>query len=109
MQSIKALYVEFVSAAASVTQSKCLDEFYSTRIIFWASGAHKLPDLKAASEDDAVRAVTALSEKLFVEQRDRIVENVLLKARACDCVVSRLAHSFVEHTVPQLFSGADAD
>jgi GTP-binding protein EngB required for normal cell division len=81
VQHIKAQYKEFVATTAANCAKKCLDEFYCTRIIYWDTNSRKdtLPDLGAASEEKAAKAVSEYAGKLFDELRERIVENVLLK------------------------------
>lgn len=82
VDSVKNLYSEFVDHSAQVTAHKCLDEFYSTRILYWSVNSEAkeaLPDLGPADEDEALQAVALFAGRLFAEQRDRIVESVLLK------------------------------
>ena len=81
VQHVKAQYKEFVNKSAANCAQKCLDEFYCTRIVYWDinSRKEKMPDLGAADEATAAKAVSEFARKLFDELRERIVENVLLK------------------------------
>ena len=81
VQHVKAQYREFVTQAARNCSLKCMDEFYCTRIVYWDLNSRKdpLPDLSGATEEKAAAAVSEFAGKLFVDLRERVVENVLLK------------------------------
>jgi len=79
---VKDLYFKFVDNAAKVCKEKCLDEFYSTKTIYWDLTSEysdrQLP-LERNDLEDTKTAVVHLSTELFSELRDRITRNVLLK------------------------------
>jgi GTPase SAR1 family protein len=78
---VKDLFFKFVDAAAADCKQKCIDEFYSTRTLYWhlsEYGERKLPTDRSAA-DDARKAVVELATELFDETRTRITNNVLLK------------------------------
>jgi len=82
---IKELYESFIDNQAKVCQAKCLDEFYSTRTIYWhiteiPSDAELKIDLAPAPDpEEAKKQVAEKSQAVFNSLRDRIVKNVLLK------------------------------
>jgi hypothetical protein len=78
---VKDLFFKFVDSAAAECKAKCIDEFYSTRTLYWhlsEYGERKLPTDRAQG-DEARKAVLDLATELFEETRQRIVSNVLLK------------------------------
>jgi len=78
---VKDLYYKFVESTAKVCKEKCMDEFYSTRTIYWDLTEYtdrNLP-LERSDQEDTKTAVVNLATDLFKELRDRITKNVLLK------------------------------
>jgi len=79
---VKDLFNKFVENTAKVCKEKCMDEFYSTRTIYWDLTSEysdrNLP-LDRNDGEDTKTAVVNLSTELFNELRDRITKNVLLK------------------------------
>jgi len=78
---VKDLFYKFVDNAAANTKEKCLDEFYSTRTIYWhlsEYGDRKFPTERGAA-DEAQKAVVDLATDVFAEMRNRIIGNVMLK------------------------------
>jgi len=79
---VKDLYFKFVDNAAKICKEKCLDEFYSTKTIYWDLTSEysdrQLP-LERNDLEDTKTAVVHLATELFSELRDRITRNVLLK------------------------------
>jgi len=79
---VKDLYNKFVDITAKLCKEKCMDEFYSTRTIYWdltSEYADRAMPLERNDLDDTKAAVVHLSTELFNELRDRITKNVLLK------------------------------
>eukprot|EP01116_Phalansterium_solitarium_P012696 TRINITY_DN2920_c0_g3_i1.p1 TRINITY_DN2920_c0_g3~~TRINITY_DN2920_c0_g3_i1.p1 ORF type:complete len:831 (+),score=329.51 TRINITY_DN2920_c0_g3_i1:129-2621(+) len=80
--NVKDLYNKFVEQTAKACKDKCLDEFYSTRTIYWdytESASNKALSLERTDQDDLKTAVVDLSTQLFLKQRERITKNVMLK------------------------------
>jgi len=79
---VKDLYYKFIDGTAKICKEKCMDEFYSTRTIYWDLTSEysdrQLP-LERNDQDDTKNAVVHLATELFNELRDRITKNVLLK------------------------------
>lgn len=74
------MFIQFVESVAANALSKCMDEFYCTRIIYWEASLHKFAaDGLPANERDTKKLVEVLAKKLFVDIRQRITKNVLLK------------------------------
>jgi len=79
---VKDLYNTFVQASSKACQTKCLDEFYSTRTVYWEltenpeKGLHFDLD---SSKEESKEKVESLAVKLYERIRDRIKRNVLLK------------------------------
>jgi len=79
---VKDLYFKFVELTAKICKEKCMDEFYSTRTIYWdltSDYADRNLPLERNDNEDVKTAVVNLSTDLFNELRDRITKNVLLK------------------------------
>eukprot|EP00026_Physarum_polycephalum_P007579 Phypoly_transcript_07642.p1 GENE.Phypoly_transcript_07642~~Phypoly_transcript_07642.p1 ORF type:complete len:510 (+),score=138.30 Phypoly_transcript_07642:54-1532(+) len=77
---VKDLYFKFVDHTAKLVKEKCMDEFLSTRTIYWDLTEHpdrNMPITK--NQDDTKTAVVELSKQLFASLRGRIMKNVLLK------------------------------
>jgi hypothetical protein len=79
---VKDLYYKFVDMSSKLCKEKCMDEFYSTRTIYWDLTSEyvdrNLP-LERTDQEDTKTAVVNLSTDIFNELRDRITKNVLLK------------------------------
>ncbi|KAF2077035.1 hypothetical protein CYY_001667 [Polysphondylium violaceum] len=78
---VKDLYYKFIEQTAKNCKEKCLDEFYSTRTIYWELTEHpdqSLPHLRNDHQDTKA-AVDHLATQLFDSIRGRITKNVLLK------------------------------
>jgi hypothetical protein len=80
---IKDLYHKFIDNAAKHCKEKCLDEFYSSKTIFWEltefSDRKLLTDRADKSADETKNAVSSLAGQLFKNIRERITKNVMLK------------------------------
>jgi len=78
---VKDLYYKYVDLTAKVCKEKCMDEFYSTRTIYWdlTEYADRPLPTDRSDQEDTKTAVVNLSTDLFNEIRDRITKNVLLK------------------------------
>jgi len=80
---IKDLYHKFIDNAAKHCKEKCLDEFYSSKTIFWEltefSDRKLLTDRADKSADETKQAVSSLAGQLFKNIRERITKNVMLK------------------------------
>jgi len=79
---VKDLYNKFIDNTAKLCKEKCMDEFYSTRTIYWdltSEYADRSMPLDRNDSEDTKAAVVHLSVELFNELRDRITKNVLLK------------------------------
>jgi len=77
---VKDLYFKFVDQTAKHVKEKCMDEFLSTRTIYWDLTEHPdktMPVTK--NQEDTKAAVVDLSKQLFASLRSRIMKNVLLK------------------------------
>lgn len=79
---VKDLYFKFVDSVAKVCKDKCLDEFYSTRTIYWEMTENeKVLNLPQAekSADETRKLVIEQAKNLFEMIKDRIEKNVKLK------------------------------
>eukprot|EP01114_Cavostelium_apophysatum_P012433 TRINITY_DN277_c0_g1_i1.p1 TRINITY_DN277_c0_g1~~TRINITY_DN277_c0_g1_i1.p1 ORF type:complete len:856 (+),score=372.25 TRINITY_DN277_c0_g1_i1:231-2798(+) len=78
---VKDLYNKFVDTTAKLCKEKCLDEFYSTRTIYWEQTeyADRNMPLERTDMEDTKTAVVHLATDLFLKLRLRITTNVLLK------------------------------
>ncbi|KAM9972138.1 hypothetical protein ACTFIW_003491 [Dictyostelium discoideum] len=78
---VKNLYYDFVHRAAKGCKEKCMDEFYSSRTIYWELTEHPDSSLPSIRNDhhETKTAVCQLATKLFDSIRHRITKNVLLK------------------------------
>lgn len=80
---VKDLFYKFIDNAAKNCRERCLDEFYSSKTIFWELtefSDRKLPtDRTDKSPEEAKQAVSKLAADLFKSIRERITKNVLLK------------------------------
>jgi len=79
---VKDLYNKFIDNTAKLCKEKCMDEFYSTRTIYWdltSEYADRSMPLERNDLEDTKASVVHLSTELFNELRDRITKNVLLK------------------------------
>jgi len=81
--TVKDLFHKFVDATAESCKAKCMDEFLSTRIIYWERTALDGANLKAEREPtgpvETRKVVSTLALELFAKLRDRIARNVALK------------------------------
>jgi len=81
--SVKDFYYKFVDEAIASCKKKCIDEFLSTRIIYWEltnlDGKALLFGQKS-SKEDAIKAVGKLANDLFKNLKKRITKNILLKS-----------------------------
>jgi len=85
--SVKELYYDFIDKTAAVCKAKSMDEFYSTRIIYWdqveqsAGGSAAAAAAAAAehSEELSAAAVRELASSIFDSIKKRVTRNVLLK------------------------------
>ncbi|PRP78525.1 hypothetical protein PROFUN_13582 [Planoprotostelium fungivorum] len=79
---VEELYFNFIESTAKQCKEKALDEFYSTRTIYWEStvefGDRGLP-LDRNGTDDTRNSVENLATELFLRLKERITKNVLLK------------------------------
>ncbi|GAM21039.1 hypothetical protein SAMD00019534_042140 [Acytostelium subglobosum LB1] len=83
--AIKEMYFKFIDQIVQTCKSKCIDEFYTTRLIYWE--LQNNDELKALSEagaaaktkDDTQRVVNKLAAKLFRDTKARITKNIMLK------------------------------
>jgi len=85
LHAVKDLYFKFVDDTAESCKSKCRDEFYSTRLIYWeltslSMEGKSLNFGKNESREDPKKAVMKLATDLFNQIRDRILKNILLKS-----------------------------
>ncbi|KYQ90260.1 dynamin like protein [Tieghemostelium lacteum] len=78
---VKDLYYKFIEQTAKICKEKCMDEFYSTRTIYWELTEHPDQSLPFNRNDhqDTKQAVDQLANQLFDSIRQRITKNVLLK------------------------------
>jgi hypothetical protein len=80
---VKDLFYKFIDNAAKTCRERCMDEFYSSKTIFWELtefSDRKLPtDRTDKNPEDAKVAVSKLAADLFKSIRERITKNVLLK------------------------------
>lgn len=80
---VKDLFYKFIDNAAKNCRDRCMDEFYSSKTIFWELtefSDRKLPtDRTDKNPEEAKAAVSKLAADLFKSIRERITKNVLLK------------------------------
>eukprot|EP01118_Nematostelium_gracile_P015485 TRINITY_DN6219_c0_g1_i1.p1 TRINITY_DN6219_c0_g1~~TRINITY_DN6219_c0_g1_i1.p1 ORF type:complete len:824 (-),score=312.45 TRINITY_DN6219_c0_g1_i1:78-2549(-) len=79
---VKDLFFKFVDNTAKICKEKCMDEFYSTRTIYWeltSENPEKNLPLERNDLDDTKTAVVTLATNIFNDSRDRITRNVLFK------------------------------
>lgn len=79
---IKDLFIKFIEKQSKICKDKCMDEFYSSKTIFWEMTEFtdfKLPTDAEKSPELSLKAVSSLASDLFNSIRDRISTNVILK------------------------------
>lgn len=80
---VKNLFYKFVDEKASYCKDRCMDEFYSTKTIFWEltefSDRKHSTSIPDKNPEDTKAAVSKLATDLFNSIRDRITKNVMLK------------------------------
>eukprot|EP01133_Synstelium_polycarpum_P002548 gene2548-2919_t len=78
---VKDLFYKFIEHTAKVCKEKCMDEFYSTRTIYWELTEHPDSTVPFMRNDhvDTKSTVENLTTQLFDTIRKRITKNVLLK------------------------------
>lgn len=80
---VKDLFYKFIDTAAKNCRDRCMDEFYTSKTIFWELtefSDRKLPtDRTDKNPEEAKAAVSKLAADLFKSIRERITKNVLLK------------------------------
>jgi len=83
ISDVTSLYYKFVEETAEKCKQKCLDEFYSTRLLYWESTNLDQKTISSinpkSSSEDAKKAVQKLATETFETVRDRIAKNVILK------------------------------
>jgi len=84
--SIKEMYFKFIDQVVQSCRSKCMDEFYTTKLIHWDLNNGELKHLvdqanktHISSSKDTHHVVSTLASKLFQEMRTRITKNIMLK------------------------------
>eukprot|EP01118_Nematostelium_gracile_P002520 TRINITY_DN1274_c0_g1_i2.p1 TRINITY_DN1274_c0_g1~~TRINITY_DN1274_c0_g1_i2.p1 ORF type:complete len:497 (+),score=147.94 TRINITY_DN1274_c0_g1_i2:627-2117(+) len=83
--AVRDSFDKFVDETAVSCKKKCIDEFLSTRLIYWeltnfSTEAKTLNLGPKTSREEAVKAVSKLANELFTRIKDRIVKNVMLKS-----------------------------
>ena len=75
------IYYKFVDEIAKRCKAKCMDEFYSTRTIYWDYQEYPDEGLPLLRSDDPLTEsqVSNVAKKLFENIGKRITQNVLLK------------------------------
>ncbi|GAM24162.1 hypothetical protein SAMD00019534_073370 [Acytostelium subglobosum LB1] len=78
---VRDLFFKFIEQASKICKEKCMDEFYSTRTIYWELTEHPDQSLPVVRNDhqDTRATVEHLTTQLFESIRKRITKNVLLK------------------------------
>lgn len=78
---VKDLYFKFVDNVAKTCKEKCMDEFYSTRTIYWdlTEYSEKTLPLDRSGQEDTKKVVLELAKQLFETLKTRITKNVMLK------------------------------
>ncbi|KAL6077942.1 Dynamin like protein [Balamuthia mandrillaris] len=78
---VKDLYNKFVELCSKRMLTKCLDEFYGTRTIYWeyTEYADRNLPMDRTDAEETKKAVEQLTKELFTRLRDRITKNILLK------------------------------
>ncbi|KYQ93102.1 dynamin like protein [Tieghemostelium lacteum] len=81
--AIKEMYFKFINEVSVICKNKCMDEFYTTRLIYWELNNNKelkrLSETTSKSKAETMSIVANLSSKLFQDIRARIVKNIMLK------------------------------
>ncbi|KAF2077310.1 hypothetical protein CYY_001376 [Polysphondylium violaceum] len=85
--SIKEMYFRFIDQVVQSCKNKCMDEFYTTKLIHWdlqnnAELKHLVDQTNKthiSSGKDTHQIVSTLATKLFQEMRTRITKNIMLK------------------------------
>jgi len=78
---VKDLFYKYVDETSKVCKEKCMDEFLSTRTIYWdltEYPEHNIP-IDRNDHEDTKTTVVQLAKQLFTTLRQRITKNVLLK------------------------------
>jgi len=79
---VEDLYFRFIEQTAKSCREKAMDEFYSTRTIYWESisdfGDRSLP-LDRSGTEETKSSVENMATELFANLKERITKNVLLK------------------------------
>lgn len=79
---IKELFTKFVDKQSKTCRERCMDEFYSSKTIFWETTEFtdcKLPSDAEKNPEEMVQAVSKLTNDIFTTIRERITNNVILK------------------------------
>mgnify|MGYP001036967051 CR=1 FL=1 len=105
-------YYKFIESQARRCHDKCLDEFYSTRTVYWEVLEWATDRLKAEPKTVELKAATKLSHEVLKMVLTRIAKNVLLKCYQCLLEplqtallanVQRELHAISEEDIDQLF------
>lgn len=105
-------YYQFIARQAQQCRSKCLDEFYSTRTIYWEVLDWASDKLKAEPKADELKAATKLANEVLKAVLTRVSKNLLLKCyqflleplhTALLADLQHQLHAMREEDVDQLF------
>eukprot|EP01099_Mayorella_cantabrigiensis_P001083 TRINITY_DN1446_c0_g1_i1.p1 TRINITY_DN1446_c0_g1~~TRINITY_DN1446_c0_g1_i1.p1 ORF type:complete len:362 (+),score=87.62 TRINITY_DN1446_c0_g1_i1:83-1168(+) len=81
VRCLKDLYFNFIENQALIAKEKCLEEFASTRLLYWEATnlAGKKGPLEGKGPLEIKRSVATLATELFHNTRKRMTKNILLK------------------------------
>lgn len=81
VRCLKDLYFNFVENQALIAKERCLEEFSSTRLLYWEATnlVGKKVSLDGKGPLEIKRSVATLATELFHHTRKRMTKNILLK------------------------------
>jgi len=83
VHAVKDSFFTFVEETALSCKKKCIDEFLSTRLIYWELtniDGKTLTFGPKSSKDEVLKMVSKLATDLFNKTKERITKNILLKS-----------------------------
>jgi Dynamin family len=105
---VRELWETYVEEQADICKEKCLDEIACTKFLVWDEA-----DFADVATEDFAGSVEQLTQRLFSQHRDRIVNNVLLKVhemllvniqRDCSGVIQGSINILSDDDMSNLFS-----
>lgn len=83
MNFMKNTLYQFIENKGELCKEKCLDEFYSTKTLYWEliefSNQKFQMNFSEKNPEEAMKSVVKLATELFNTIRDRLTKNIMLK------------------------------